>query len=72
MYRGGGGGGGGVGGEGGGGCCMAAVVVGGGGWGRWLADQEKILALLASRSFHRKPTEKHGNISIKKVIFITK
>ena len=72
MYRGGGGGGGGVGGEGGGGCCMATVVVGGGGWGQWLADQEKILALLASWSFDQKPTAKRGNFSIEKVLSITK
>ena len=35
-------------------------------------DQEKILALLASWSFHRKPTAKRGNISIEKVLYITK
>ena len=35
-------------------------------------DQEKILALLASWSFHRKPTAKHGNISIEKVLYNTK
>ena len=35
------------------------------------SDQEKILALLASLSFHRKPTAKRGNISIEKVLYIT-
>ena len=36
------------------------------------SDQEKILALLASWSFHRKPTAKSGNIYIEKVLYITK
>ena len=36
------------------------------------ADQEKILALLASWLFHQKPTAKCGNISIEKVLYITK
>ena len=36
------------------------------------ADQEKILARLASWSFHQKPTAKRGNISIEKVLYITK
>ena len=36
------------------------------------ADQEKILALLASWSFHRKPTAQRGNFSIEKVLSITK
>ena len=35
-------------------------------------DQEKILALLASWSFHRKPTAKRGIISIEKLLYITK
>ena len=35
-------------------------------------DQEKILALLASWSFHRKPTAKRGNFFIEKVLSITK
>ena len=37
-----------------------------------VADQEKILALLASWSFHRKPTAKRGNIYIEKVLYIAK
>ena len=36
------------------------------------ADQEKILALLASWSFHQKTTAKHGNFSIEMVPSITK
>ena len=36
------------------------------------ADQEKILALLASWSFRRKPTAKCENFSIEKVLSITK
>ena len=35
-------------------------------------DQEKILALLASWAFHRKPTAKRGNIYIEKVLYIAK
>ena len=35
-------------------------------------DQEKILALLASWSFHRKPTAKQWKFSIEKVVSITK
>ena len=35
-------------------------------------DQEKILALIASWSFYRKPTAKRGNISIEKLLYITK
>ena len=38
----------------------------------WLADQEKILALLAAWSFDRKPTAECGNFSIENVISITK
>ena len=37
-----------------------------------ITDQEKILALLASWSFHRKPTAKRSNNSIEKVLYITK
>ena len=33
---------------------------------------EKILTLLASWYFHRKPTAKRGNISVRKVLYITK
>jgi len=36
------------------------------------ADQEKILALLASWSVHRKPTAKRRNFSIEKVLSVTK
>ena len=36
------------------------------------ADQEKILALLASWSFHRNPTAKRRNFFIEKVLSITK
>ena len=39
---------------------------------QWSADQEKNLALLASWSFHRKPTAKRGNFAIEKVVLITK
>ena len=35
-------------------------------------DQEKILALLASWSFHRKPTAERWNLCIENVISITK
>ena len=37
-----------------------------------MADQEKILALLAAWSFDRKPTAECGNFSIENVISITK
>ena len=37
-----------------------------------VADQEKILALLASWSFDQKPTAQRGNFSIEKVLSITK
>ena len=38
----------------------------------FLPDQEKILALLASLSFHQKPTAKHKNFSIEKVLSVLK
>ena len=35
------------------------------------ADQEKILALLASWPFHYKPAAKRGNFSVEKVLSVT-
>ena len=49
---------------------MAGVV--GVGVSYSFTDQEKNLTLLASWSFHRKPTAKRGNIYIEKVLYITK